>query len=147
VGRGRMAIEPKEYLPLLQAAAVTVVACVLIVSASADIYASEKTGEVEPGDGPAVMKIKYVGTMARTCRWMISIVGAVLTGSYSVLFTAVVVAIIWSGTFTPENLTIFFVMLVSVTIVAVCWIALLCTLLRWRHMRDCVDPSASLLGL
>jgi uncharacterized BrkB/YihY/UPF0761 family membrane protein len=136
-----MAIEPKEYLTLLQAAAVTVVACVLIVNASGDIYLSELTGEREPGNGPLAMRIKYVGTMARICRWMIAIVGAMLTAAYTSVFSAVAISIIIDHTFTPQSLTNIFIGLVSTTIVAVCWIALLCTVLRWRHMRDCVSPA------
>jgi hypothetical protein len=125
-----------EYLPLLSAAAVTGVACVLIVNTAADVFALEPTGRLEPGEGPPVMTVKYRGLMARVCRWMIVLSGAFLATCYTTLLFAVMLgSTLLPGWFSFDTLNLFFVLVISATIVVVCWIAFLATLLRWKHMR------------
>jgi hypothetical protein len=140
--------DPSDYLQLVTAAAVTVVACVLIVNASGEVYASEPSGQQQPGgpNAPNVIRSKYVGRMARTCRWLIFTVGAFLAASCTTIFSAVSIAVFLHTMFTHEALKKSFIALVSLTIVAVCWISLLIVILRWRHMRDCIAPGRHFLS-
>lgn len=74
-----------EYFALLQLAAITGVACVLITNAASDIFATEQTGTQELGTGRPVLAQKYRGLLADLCRSFMFCVGGSLAGTYSAL--------------------------------------------------------------
>ncbi len=135
--------EQVDYLPLVAVAAVTVVACVLILNAAGEIYLSERVEEKEPGGPEAPNKIisKYQGRLARTTRWLIITLGAFLAAACTTIFFFVNIDVFVKVIFDHDNLKKSFIALVSFTIVMVCWIAFFTIILRWRHMRDCIAPG------
>ena len=130
--------ELNDYLPLLQASAVTVVACVLIVNASGDLFSLESTGGNEPGDGPPVLTAKYKGLLAASTRWLIIGEAGFLAAFYLGLLGAIIAAltVLPGGWFLPISLTKLFQFVISITILSVCWIAFNATILRLNYMRN-----------
>jgi len=128
--------EFSEYLFLLQVSAVTVVACVVILGASADLFAIDPTGLIEPGGGRPIVGLRYRGKTAAACRHMVWCVGAFLAAAYTSLLPAIVISVsIKPGLFTARFLSTWFIGVISVTIIAVCWIVFLAIILRWIKMR------------
>jgi len=187
----------REYMSLLQVAAVTGVACVLITNAASDMFATEPSGSEELGSGLPVQAQKYRGFIADTCRVFVFAVSGILAIAYSTMLIAIISSTLaiavgtgcndlmpletskairstslivdaaasdsgqptavspeqdclaqrvmqrlpWtasqlkSGIFRPSPLRTEFIIVVSVTIVAACWIAFLATILRWMYMR------------
>jgi hypothetical protein len=133
----------EKYFTLLQAAAVTVVACVLIVGSCADVFSVEPDGREIGDDAPLRYRSKFTGTLARVCRWAMVLVLAVLAAVYTPVFSTIMLTltVLPAGIFTQDGLTKTFIILVSGTIVFVCWIGLLTTILRWRHMRGAQNKA------
>jgi hypothetical protein len=138
----------EKYLPLLQAAAVTVVACVLIVGALSDLFALDPTGEPELGGRGRVMAQRFQGRLAGACQRFVLAVGIFLTAAYSMLCLAIIISLtIVRGAFTPTMLMYWCVLVVAMTIFLVCWIAALATWMRWRHMQRLgLPPGAAVPG-
>jgi hypothetical protein len=111
-----------DYLILLQAVAVTVVACVLIVNAAGDLFSLEPTGGNEPGDGPPVLTAKYKGILAAGTRWLIIGKAGFLASFYTGLLGAIIAALTYlpRGWFLPGSLTKFFQFIIAITIFSVC---------------------------
>ena len=130
--------EMGDYLTLLQAAAVTVVACVLIVNAAGDLFALEPTGGDEPGGGPPVFTAKYKGLLAAGTRWLIIGKAGFLAAFYTGLLGAIIAALTYlpHGWFLPGSLIKFFQFIIAITILSVCWIAFNATILRLNYMRN-----------
>jgi hypothetical protein len=124
-----------EYIPLLQVAAVTAVACMLIVSLAGEMFSLEDAGE-ELGSGKKVFGTKYKGFWASTSRGFILILALFLAVSYAGLLGAIVVST--TGVIAPisvELLSHYFAVVVSVTILMACWLAGISCGVRYMHMR------------
>jgi hypothetical protein len=135
MGEG-MELELNAYMLLLQVSAVTVVACVLILAVSVDLFGIEATGTVEPGGGPPILALKYRGKTAASCRHIVFGTGAFLVAAYTPLLLSIVLSVTaMPGYFRPALLIPWLIVVVAVTILAVSWIAFLAIVLRWVHMR------------
>jgi hypothetical protein len=124
-----------SHLNLLQAAAVTAVACVLIVGACADLFSLEQTGLIDPGTGLPVRAIKYQGKLPNICRYTMLLVITLIAAVYTGILGAILSSVFWNF-YTPNGLENTFVIAICVTIMAVCWIAFLATWARWNYLRD-----------
>lgn len=127
----------EEYLTLLQVAAVTAVACVLIVGAAADLFSIEPTGILDTGGGRPIHAQRYRGSVANASRFFVYGVGWFMSITYTTLLGAIIFSCVGKvGYFSASTLTIYFVLVVSTTMMAMCWIALLATKLRYDYMKS-----------
>jgi hypothetical protein len=129
-----------EYLSLLQAAAVTVVACSLILSGAADLFAIDNTANKELGGVDPVRIVRFKGAIANATRWLVVGTGGFLAAAYTAIAGVIIFSIFDPGISTASGLSKHFLWIVSSTIFFVCWIACLGTFLRWRHMRRTIHP-------
>jgi hypothetical protein len=128
--------ELKDFMLLLQLSAVTAVASVLILGVSTDLFAVEPTGIFEP-DGRPVFALKYRGKLAANFRHVVFGVGLFLASAYIPLMCAVIASVtVAPRLFTASFLLKLFIVVVSLTILAVSFIAFLAILLRFMYMRN-----------
>lgn len=124
-----------EYLGFLQIAAVTAVACVLMVSLSGEMYSLEKTTE-EVGSGKEQYGTKYLGKRADAARFLLKSLAIFIALSYTTLLGAIVLSTTnLISPVPPFVLSDYFAVVVSVTIVIACWLAGLSCWIRSDYMK------------
>jgi hypothetical protein len=131
----------QDYLGLLQGVAIIGVACVLLLTAAAEIYAVEGNGN-EPSDvegvvGPPKFKTKYIGKVAFWTRWSVLGVGLLLACVYS----AVILFLLFDLTFMTGNSLFYVVKLgfiggISFTLLVSCWVSFFMIQLRIQYLRE-----------
>jgi hypothetical protein len=126
----------RELIDLVEMWGVAAAACAFLVAVVSEIFAVEVTSMREPGFGEPIYVPKYIGPMARLCRWMtISLLAFIASACTTVLAGAIINAVIAPEFFSPSTLVRFSTPLLLVAFVCILWTALLVTLLRWKRLR------------